>query len=795
MADNMYEDKEAKGLPKMSKKSNRELLATVKERYTVMYDADHENRLAAMEDMKFVNVPGWQWDDNMKQERGKRPCYEFNKIRVTSKRIINDMRANRPGVKIRATEDGDKEGAELREGTVRNIWAMSKGNNIMDYAAEYQVNGGMGAWRVNTAYRNDRSFDKDICVQGIENPFTLFWDPSAKDYMKRDADDWILTTKISLAEYEETYPGAAKDDFQQDMNFDNDEEWQNEETIRLGEYWYKETIDKTLIKIIMPPKAQPQIVDLDTDEGAAIMAMQEAGELAPAEILETRTFKGKQIKYCTVSGSRVLDGPHDWPGHNFPFVVVFGEHINIDGRPYWWGLPRFAKDAQRSYNVSRTAITETIAQAPKTQWWATPEQARGLEALWAEAHKKNLPYMLYNPDPKAGGPPERMGGADVPVALIQEAQLASDEIKAVTGIYDASMGARSNETSGRAIFARQHEGEIATYNFQDNMEKAIERTYEIIMDLVPEVYDTERELRLLGEDGTESYKKINSFAMGEDGLPVRVNDLSEGEYDISLTTGPSFSTRRQEASEIYSQLVGQMPEIMQVAGDLVFKAMDLPYSEEMADRLSVLLPPEVQALKNEDTEIPPEVQQMMAQAEQATEQAQMMMQEAEAAKAEADKAVGQAKLAGADVAVKSAEQSTEKAEFDKHMAQQFANLYKMQAQIAKAQADMAPGIAQHDEYQDAAAQVGEAKETLQRIDGLMANFIKMVDTTVDSLEQRVDKKIVGGETTREDGALVARVVYDDGSERTIKTRRGEDGKLSIEPESDAETEADLPPGS
>ncbi|QDP53226.1 MAG: putative portal protein [Prokaryotic dsDNA virus sp.] len=766
----MYETKKAIGGKKASKKSNRELLDKVKERFKMMSEADGRNRREAMEDMKFANVPGAQWDDNMKQERGNRPCYEFNKVRISSKRIINEMRANRPAAKVRPVETGDKEVAETLEGLCRNIWSVSDAETITDYAAEYQVNGGMAAWRVDVDYTDDDVFTQDIMVRQIANPFCLYADPACKDILKRDANDWILTEKISRVEFEQRYSDVEVKEF--DSNeFDDQEDWQDDDAVRIAEYWYKKPHTKELWQL-----NDGRVVDSESDEA-------ESEELVAA-IQQRRQVETTKICMAVVCGDRILEGPVEWAGSQFPFIMVYGEHVVIDGRTYWWGLPRFAKDAQRSYNIARTAISETIAQTPKSKWWATPKQAAGLTQQWSEAHQKNLPFMLYNPDEKAPGAPTLMPGADVPMALIQESQLASDEIKSTTGIFDASLGMRSNEVSGRAIYARQNQGEIATFNYQDNMAKGVQRTYEILLDLIPHIYDTERELRILGSDGADDYVRVNQIVTTPDGDAVRVNDITTGKYDIHITVGPNFSTQRQEAAETYGALAQQFPDLMGFAGDLVFKSLDLPYAEDIADRLRVMLPPPVQQLLNQDANLPPEVVQAMAQAEQAMQQVQQLGAAAEQASAEAEKDGAVIAKEKAELGKQMADIDKAKAVFDAHMAKQMEQLYRLQVTIAKSQAAMAPGIAVHGEFLDAQGNVEEVRQRIAEIDEILAGFMKAADEAVDFLDKKTERKVVGGSTSRENGKLVADIEYDDGSTRTISAVRN-NGKLEIEPEADA----------
>ena len=671
-------------------KKDKDLLARIRERFRVMEEGDRDNRRNGMDDMKFINIPGYQWDNNMKKERGKRPCYEFNKIRVTGKRIINDMRANRPAGKVRGVEGGDKDIAEIYDGLIRNIWNVSDGETVTDYASEYQVCSGMGAWRIVTKYSNDSAFDQDIFLEEIPNPYTLFADPSARDMLKEDAQDWLLTEKVARPAFEKKY-GEQKAVSFEDHEFDDDDEWETEEEVRIAEYWYKEQYKKEIWLL-----EDGVVVDSTTDEAQGI----------PEEaIVKKREVNADRIMMCIASGNAILEGPTEWAGSMFPFVQVYGEYMIIDGKVHWCGIGRYAKDAQRSYNVSRTAITETIAQAPQAKWWVTSEQAEGHVKNWAEAHQKNFPFLQYNPDVKAPGPPTRMGGADVPVALIQESQLASEEINMVTGIYQHDVGAPNPAKSGTQEGLRISQGAIATFNYQDNMAKGIRRTWQILIDLIPRIYDTEREIRILGSDGAEDYVRINKFVPGEDGRPTKVNDLSVGKYDVTVTVGPSFTTRRQEAAETYQALLQSSPDMFPIIGDLIFKSMDLPYAEDIAERLKLMAPPEVQQLINRDANIPPEIQMMMREAEQAmgmVEERMALVQEAaneaEMEQAEVEKLIANLKTMMADLEAK-------EAKFE-------ANVTKQVSQFSSIKTRLEDMPSSAEERQEIQAELNEFKEAV-----------------------------------------------------------------------------------
>ena len=653
-------------------KGSKDLLAKLRKRYATATEADRANRIKAMDDLRFLHVPGEQWDSVTRRQRGERPMYEFNKLRVTVKRIVNDMRANRPSAKVRGVEDGDTETAEVLEGLIRNIWNTSDADTVIDHACEYQVGGGMGAWRVCVDYTDDDAFDQDICIEAIRNPFCLFWDPAAQDALKRDSAYWILTDSISSESFAARYPKANPVSWDAG-EFEDDDEWNDGDNVRICEYWWKEPVTRRLNLL---------------SDGSTIDADELPGQLPEGlTVVRERTVRSHKIMMAICSGDAVLEGPTEWAGREFPFIVVFGEQVCVDGEHHWFGLTRFSKDAQRSYNYSRSLAIESVSLAPQAKFWATPDQAKGLTQMWAEAHQKNYPFQLYNPDAKAPGPPVRMGGADVPVALIQEMQISSDDIKSTTGIFDASLGNRSNEASGVAIRTRQAQGEIATFNFMDNLSKGVRRTWEICIDLVPRIYDTARSVRVLGRDGSDDYVEVNKFVQDPmTGEQRAINDLGRGKYDVAVSAGPSFTTQRQEASEVYMQLAQSNPAIFGIAGDLIMKSLDYPYADDIAERLRVMLPPPIQQTlekeggDGEGETMSPAAQQAMQQAQQAMQQVQAMGE--------------QLKSAGAEVEQGKAELAKQKAMLEVQAAKLEASYQTKLAQIAQKEAALAQAEAQ-----------------------------------------------------------------------------------------------------
>jgi hypothetical protein len=770
--------------PKASAESQdkKKLLVRIHDRFKVMSDADDENRRDAMEDLKFVNVPGYQWDENMKKERGDRPCYEFNKLRVNGKRVINEIRANRPQGKVRAVEGGDKEGAELREGLCRNIANISDFDTVTDQQAEYQVDAGMGAWRVVTEYSDDTAFDQDILIKPIKNPFCLYADPACQDILKRDAEDWILTERLSNKAFEAKYGDVEKISFD-DGEFD-DEEWVDEETVRVVEYWYKEPYDKEIM-LVETPKGR-LTVDGSSDEAPGVKAKIAAGEYA---LIKSRVAKCHRIMMCVASGEAILEGPMERPGSQFPFVIVYGEWKVVDGKVRWHGLHRFSKDAQRSYNVARTSIDETIAMAPQAKFWATPDQAKGNTVMWGEAHRKNFPFLLYNPDSKAPGAPQMMMGPQVPAALIEQTIVSSQDIRDTSGLHEASFGEESQEKSGIALARKQHQAQIVTYNFPDNMAKGVKRTWEILLDYIPEVFDTERELRVVGVDGKEDYVTVNELvpAVDEQGMPttVRVNDMSAGKYDTTVTTGPSYATQGQETAAILSEMAGSNPGVMQVGGDLLLKAMGLATGlsqlDELGDRWQAILPPAIQQQLAEGKEIPPEAQAALAQANQAMQMVQQQSQLIQKAAQEVQQDKAASDVAKANVEKAVANLKTAEAQFETKVAKAMADLERAKADLAikGVQATAKDSELNHREERVKMTETGIGeidgiKQAVGAIDGFLAQYIEASERAKAQIVaeiQRPKPRLVSSTMKRDGGSMIAEALYDDGTKKRIKAER------------------------
>ena len=520
-------------------------------------------------DMKFAFVPDQQWDDWMVAQRGKRPRYTFNKVRMAIKQVTNDQRMNRPQPKVRAVGDTDKAYAEVREGIFRSIERHSNADRAYDTAFQFGVGGGFGCWRIGTNWADDSAFEQDIFIEEIENPYAVLFDPAAKKKDRRDGRFLFFTDRIPRQEYARRWPGKDITDF----NGDWAPLWTDTTTVLVCEYWYAVQVKREKVKFSDGRVLFADEIESITDE------MERAGitEIARREVETT------EIRHCVVSGAHILEKPSKWPGKFIPFVPVWGDILRVDGKDQFCGMVAFSKDAQRLYNYERSIFIETLSKQPKSPLMATPKMIEGYEAQYSRLGVDDPPVLLYNVDETApNGRPTRESPPALPAAIANAAQISNDDIKATSGKFDASLGARSNETSGKAIMARQREGDVSSFDYIDNLAFAQKYSYEIINDLIPHIYDTPRQIRILGEDQSEKVLAVNQPVYDEQtGQWVEVNDFEKGKFDIGVTVGPSFTTQRMEAADAMMNLSNDPSPLGLIAKFGFLKSLDAPGMDEL----------------------------------------------------------------------------------------------------------------------------------------------------------------------------------------------------------------------
>lgn len=560
--------------------SKEELHKEMLQRHKACWDYWKPQYDAAREDVEFAFTPDSQWDAWMTETRKGRPMYTVNRLRQALKQITNDQRQNRPQAKVRAAEGGDSDLAEVRQGIIRSIDSQIDAQRAVDTAFLFAVGGGYGVWRINTRYADDGGFDQVIEREEIADPFTVVFDPAAKKKDRRDARYAFVDTKFSRSEFKARWPNAkvVPIDTVTESNLD----WWGEHEVTVAEYWYKKAEQ---VEIVL-------LTDGSVHEAADLALIEDELAAQGITIQRRRVIERDKVYQCIVSGAEILEGPNEWAGKFIPLVPCWGELIRLNGKDRFFGATRFAKDAQRMYNYERSTFIETLADQPYSPFMADAASIEGYEAQYQSMRTRRPPVLLYKANPALpnGGKPSREAPPAFPAALAQAAAISSDDIKAATGIYDASLGARSNETSGRAILARQREGDVANFDYIDNLSYALKYDFEIINDLISAVYDTERQIRIVGDDGAERVVAVNRTVVDEQtGQVVTLNDLTQGRYDVTVTVGPSYTTQRMEAAEAMMQLANDPTPIGMVAKYGFIKNLDAPMLEDVREAARKLL--------------------------------------------------------------------------------------------------------------------------------------------------------------------------------------------------------------
>jgi hypothetical protein len=601
-------------------------MATMRHRLKMAQSAYSDSREDELDDLRFMaGSPDnqWQWPADVLATRGSvqgqtinaRPCLTINKLPQHVRQVTNEQRQNRPSGKvIPADDNADVQVAEIFNGVVRHIEYMSDADVAYDTACDNQVTYGEGYIRLLTEYCNDETFDQDIRIGRVRNSFSVYMDPTIQDPCGADAEWCFITEDILKEEYERMFPDATPIStlYSQGVGDQGLSSWLQEDTIRIAEYFYN-TYEKATLHLY--PDNQTAYRGTPQDKQLTAMF---------GKPIRSREVDRKKVMWMKTNGFDVLQ-EREWAGKWIPVVRVIGNEWEVDGQMYISGLVRNAKDAQRMYNYWTSQEAEMLALAPKAPFIGYGGQFEGYEMQWKTANTTNWPYLEVNPDVTDGAGavlplPQRAPPPLPQTGLIQAKMGAADDIKGTTGQYDASLGMQGNERSGKAILAREKQGDVGTYHYVDNLARAIRHITRQIVDMIPKIYDTQRIARIIGVDGEVDMVKFNPSQaepvkeirdqMGA--LIEKVYNPSVGTYDVMVTTGPGYMTKRQEALDAMSMILQSNPQLWTVAGDLFIKNMDWPGAQEMAARFKKILDPKVLSEGDQSPEMMAAQQQLEA---------------------------------------------------------------------------------------------------------------------------------------------------------------------------------------
>ena len=612
----MSEEIEESEAHEAGESNDEELLEQIKHNFEADEEAWRDVRQDALNDWKFR--AGDQWPEAIKRERDQddRPCLVINKMPQYINQITNEQRQNRPSIKISPVDDfADVETAKVFQGIIKHIENSSNASVAYDNATDGAATGGLGYIMVTTDYCDEMSFDQEIQIKQVYDWASVYFDASSKEPDGSDANHAFIHEEMSKDEFKREYPDAKISQMTDWTSIGDTDGWISKNTCRVASYIYKK---HTKSKIY-------QIRDLVTGKTLTAKKDELPEDKSSYEILNERETLIPSIEWVKTNGHEILERT-DWPGKWIPIIPVYGKSLIVDGKRILESVIRHAKDSQKMLNYWASTESETIALAPKAPFIVADGQIPDeYKNIWKSANRKNTAYLPYKPVSAGGqmvGPPQR-NAYEAPIGAITQARMQSnDDIKATTGIYDASLGSKSNETSGIAIARRNNQAQTSNFHFIDNLNRSIRHVGKILVDLIPKIYDTERALRIIGEDGTEEVVKVNTVF---DGKPK--NKLDAGKYDVVVESGPSFATRRQEAAAMMIDMTKAFPNFAQVAGDLILGNMDWPGAKEMQARIRKTLPPGLVDDK-QDSNIPEEAKAKMGQMEQMIHQISGQLEQA-----------------------------------------------------------------------------------------------------------------------------------------------------------------------
>ena len=577
-------------------------------------EADTENRQKGLDDLKFSSGDQWPIEVQNSRHLEARPCLTINKLDAYVRQIVNQMRQGRPRMRAHSmNSEANAKVADVITGIFKHIEVNSDADTAYDTAGEYAVRIGWGYWRVITDYVREDSFDQEIYIRPIDNPFSVYFDPNSIQPDGSDAEKVLITTLMSKDDFKIQYPGADDGgDFNQRGTGDFDPDWVQKEDIRVAEYFYVERKKTKLLLLSDGTKVYK-------DEAPSPEILAAAGIMVVGE----RETMRKQIKWCKLTGLEILE-ERDWSGRYIPVVPVYGQQLTVEDKRKKYGLVRNAKDAQRMYNYWQTSLTESIALAPKAKWLLAEGQDEGHENEWAQANIKSMPVLRYKQtdiNGKEAPAPQRLQPEPPPAGVIAAAMSIDRDLQSVVGIFDPSQLPQGN-MSGKAIRGQQMQQDMTNFHYYDNLVRSMKHTGRIILDLIPKIYDRERVLRIIGYDGKPEMVTVNQRTQDEMGVEKVLNDVTVGEYDVYMDTGPGYQSKRQEAVEAMMPMISTNQELFNLAGDLVFRNMDFPGAEVIADRLAANNP---LAQIDEKSEIPPQIQMQLMQAQKQIADMQQMI--------------------------------------------------------------------------------------------------------------------------------------------------------------------------
>lgn len=554
-------------------------------RYAVrLYDNDQVasalNTQAMVDDFQFL--AGKQWDNSTQSKRlaDSKPVLTINRLPAFIAQVIGNRLLNQTVIQILPDKGGTKEIARIRQGLIRSIEKNSRADNAYDTALMHALIGGLGNFALEVDYADYDVFEQDLKARRLPDPTAVTWDHLSLDATGRDARHVFVEERMSRKDFEEMWPEATAAPFGGETSYINQltaNGWFTHDSVRVVEFWRMRYEERLIILNKFNGKVQ-DVTDILDEEEAAQFALVNPETGMTYMRWSSRPYAERYL----LTAMNILEGPFRMNCSRVPVFRVPGWELHIGEDRHRFGMIRFVKDPQRVHNYWRSIIVEKLMQTPRAKWKATKEAVKGYESAWKNSHKSNDMLLLWNGE--SGQEPKEVQPAQIEPALIQEAGMATQDIKDILNMHEASLGMQSNEVSGKALDRRQRVSELGTVIYFSNLNDSIEEFGRCLNECIPDYYDTARTITIIGDDDHAKIIEVNG-----DGQP----DITIGKYGVTITTGPSYTTKRIEAVESMISLTNSVPQAMAPALDLLIEQMDWPGAETIAKRLRATLPPQI----------------------------------------------------------------------------------------------------------------------------------------------------------------------------------------------------------
>lgn len=673
-----------------AKRDTEDTLLHIRQRFQIMQTFWSEIHTQGLKDDKMI--AGEQWPEEIRKERqeDRRPILTYNLLPAFNRQITNKIRQERPAVKVTPVETNrgadprignmtgtkDYSMADVYGGMIKNIEHVSRADQAYDTATKHAVDHGFGFFYMLPTWSRVDPFVQELQIKRVKNSYAVMLDPDAQEADYRDMQDAFMFSNMNRDTYKAKWPDKPYNEFANASMGSSYEGWYDTENVRVAQYfWLDHKQDQVILlsngKVVYESVVKDILDDLERETGIHVQQNAQKQDMIKA-------VKRPVAMWQKMTADDILQGPLELPFSSIPIYPVFGEEIIVDGRVRYESAIRHAIDPQKSYNYWRTAATEAVALAPRAPWMITERQLAGHELLYETANVRNLPYLIYN-HVDGVPPPQRVFAANVAAAELQNATQDGTDMQTIIGLHDASLGKESNEKSGRAIIARQNAGTTATFQFPDNLGRALEQMGRNAVEAIPVITDTRRQVRMRFADGSSDFVEVNQAVVDRaTGKEILMHDIAYGKYDVTLETGPSYATQRQEAADLQMELLKVLgPERASNIVHLIVQNLGVPGSEEVARVLRTMLPDQLKTEEEKMADLPKGVtkdddgnlidekgepwqpplsqeMQIMQKANEVNElqaQAEMAKHKATTDKAGADSAQAEADLAEAQLAL------------------------------------------------------------------------------------------------------------------------------------------------